>query len=234
MFCKKSREDERRYAYEKAIEAYWKHVDRYHTWMNYYALFNGALFVGFCTLLTATTKVSKKANDVFELTNNYEVLQIILCIVGLISAIAWLCSICGHEKWEMNWMNIIEYYENRNFRVYNLLIAGEEFMKVKNADNHKLKFDEYFKAYSTHKITINFVWYVICGWSVCLLYSLCNIFKCVLNNFLVESGMNRFCFGISSLCFIIIVYVFFIFFVRSILGNGFYSNVKGKYWINKK
>ena len=39
--------DERRYAYEKAIEAYWKHVDRYHTWMNYYAIFNGALFVGF-------------------------------------------------------------------------------------------------------------------------------------------------------------------------------------------
>ena len=33
--------DKRKYAYEKAIEAYWKHVDRYHTWMNYYALFYG-------------------------------------------------------------------------------------------------------------------------------------------------------------------------------------------------
>lgn len=51
-------DDRRKYAYEKAIEAYWKHVDRYHTWMNYYSLFNGALFVGYCTLLTATTKIS--------------------------------------------------------------------------------------------------------------------------------------------------------------------------------
>ena len=38
--------DKRRYAYEKAIEAYWKHVDRYHTWMNYYSLFNGAFVCG--------------------------------------------------------------------------------------------------------------------------------------------------------------------------------------------
>ena len=100
--------------------------------MNYYALFNGALFVGFCTLLTATTNISK-TNNTFELTNNYGLLQIILCAVGLISAIAWQCSILGHEKWEMNWMNIIEYYENKKLRVYNLLVVSKEFMKVKKA-----------------------------------------------------------------------------------------------------
>jgi len=30
----KEKEDKNKYAYEKAVEAYWKHVDRYHTWMN--------------------------------------------------------------------------------------------------------------------------------------------------------------------------------------------------------
>ena len=135
MFCKKSREDERRYAYEKAIEAYWKHVDRYHTWMNYYALFNGALFVGFCTLLCATNLIlaGKSGYEIENLTlegevvwlkNDYGFLQIVLCGIGLISAIAWCGSILGHEKWEKNWMNIITFYED--IGVYSILVTKSD------------------------------------------------------------------------------------------------------------
>lgn len=29
---------------------------RYHTWMNYYSLFNGALLVAYCTILVSTGK----------------------------------------------------------------------------------------------------------------------------------------------------------------------------------
>ena len=80
---KTTNEDKRKYAYEKAIEAYWKHVDRYHTWMNYYALFDGALLVAYCTLL-CETNIILTANGQFEikdlkvesgvlfLENNYE------------------------------------------------------------------------------------------------------------------------------------------------------------------
>ena len=57
VYSGNTEEDNRRYAYEKAIEAYWKHVDRYHTWMNYYAIFNGALFVGFCTLFARQVSI---------------------------------------------------------------------------------------------------------------------------------------------------------------------------------
>ena len=34
-------------AYDKAVESYQFHVQRYHTWVNYYAIFVGALFVAF-------------------------------------------------------------------------------------------------------------------------------------------------------------------------------------------
>lgn len=30
---------------------------RYHTWMNYYSLFNGALLVAYCTILVSTGQV---------------------------------------------------------------------------------------------------------------------------------------------------------------------------------
>ena len=42
-------------AYEKAIDAYQFHVQRYHTWVNYYAIFVGALFVAFYTILSGIT-----------------------------------------------------------------------------------------------------------------------------------------------------------------------------------
>lgn len=52
--------EQRRFMYQKAIEAYQYHVNRYHTWMNYYSIFTGALFVGFCSLTTATTEIKEK------------------------------------------------------------------------------------------------------------------------------------------------------------------------------
>ena len=146
-------EDKRRYAYEKAIEAYWKHVDRYHTWMNYYAIFNGALFVGFCTLLTATTEIRIITSTNFTLLNNYSILNLMLCILGFISSVSWLLSIKGHEKWERNWMNIIEEYEHK--KVYRLIMAKRDDIV-----------DKQFKAYSTHKITKLFVFTIILSWII--------------------------------------------------------------------
>ena len=218
MFCEKKR----KYAYEKAIEAYWKHVDRYHTWMNYYALFNGTLFVGFCTLLTATTKISEGCENstvILCLGNDYEFLQIILCFIGLISAVAWLYSILGHEKWEINWINIITRYEK--IGVYSILIATEDNIKTTNKNNHELTHNEYFKAYSTHKITTAFIFSVICGWGLCLVYALSKFF-CAKTN--------------DACCVILLVALLFIALIYMFKQNceyKLYSNVEGKYWINK-
>lgn len=234
MFCRRDCEDKRKYAYEKAIEAYWKHVDRYHTWMNYYALFNGALFVGFCTLLTATTKISEKCEDsnaTICLENDYGFLQIILCIIGLVSAIAWYCSILGHEKWEGNWMNIVLFYEDID--VYKILMVSSGDMEnLQEESSHRLIHGEKFKAYSTHKITKLFVFCIAIGWSLVILFSLC---PCLKNIFDEKMTIWHFfslviiIIGIIKLICLILFYIIFI-------SNGcdsLCSDVEGKYWINK-
>ena len=37
---------------------------RYHTWMNYYSLFNGALLVAYCTILVSTGKIVEMEGNI--------------------------------------------------------------------------------------------------------------------------------------------------------------------------
>lgn len=167
-------EDKRKYAYEKAIEAYWHHVNRYHIWMNYYALFNGALFVGFCTLLTATTKITYGENrsTMFRLENDYCWLLLVLCLMGLFSSICWKHSLEGHSHWMKNWMNIIEYYEDPENPVYKLLIVEAEAISnsIPNGMiSYRLPKNTKF-AKSTTMITSGFICSVNIGWFFLLIY----------------------------------------------------------------
>lgn len=211
--------DNNRYAYEKAIEAYWKHVDRYHTWMNYYAIFNGALFVGFCTLKTATSYVCK-VDNCYYLINNYEYLCLMICLLGVVASICWLTSILGHEKWECNWMNIIEKYEIDSHKVYRLIRVERKDMIFKNfPENEKEKKElldtDVFKAFSTHSITKTFVSFIIIGWLITVIIAGCE----VINSFIC-----------SSLLIILIVVSLIISVVALLIMGINYSNVKGKSW----
>lgn len=201
--------DERRYAYEKAIEAYWNHVDRYHTWMNYYAIFNGALFVGFCTLLTATTKISTENYLCYSLSNDYKPVYIVLSILGLISSMSWYLSIKGHEKWERSWMSIIEKYEFKD--VYRLIIAEKSDIVMEGIVPH------YFKAYSTHKITKLFVASVIISWGICPLLLF-------IGELIIKDSYT------ASYFIIIAIEGYYIFLValHCIERISIYSNIKGK------
>lgn len=222
--------DKRRYAYEKAIEAYWKHVDRYHTWMNYYSLFNGALFVGFCTFLTATTRV-KQDGDVFYLSNNYTCYVVFICLVGLIASICWRYSLLGHQAWERNWMNIIEYYEDSSNFVYSLLITNANDIEGLNGSSkeHKLKKDERFKAFSTHKVTLLFIGSVIVSWVLILLILLvCNICDNCVDGCCGCFICNR-CIFWSPVVGIIVLALLTIAFKGNLMPF-LYSSVEGKTW----
>lgn len=206
-----------RYAYEKAIEAYWHHMNRYHAWMNYYALFNGALFVGYCTLLTATSYITQLNEKFYCLTNNYQNLTLLLSILGIVASLCWLVSIKGHEMWEINWMNIIEKYEKEcGIKVYKLIVMDEQYMGIKgNGDKlHKvLDSEDYFKAFSTHSATKNFIFCIIIGWIIAFFSvfdtNVCTLVMLGTIVFVVGSVLNK----------------------TEILFK--YSNVKGKYWEKK-
>ena len=103
-------------AYEKAIAAYQFHVERYNTWMNYYSIFVGALFIAYYSI---------------KPDSNSEFILSAITIVGLISSACWLASFKGYYSWLKSWTNVIQFHENRiicndnTLRVYTLISKKE-------------------------------------------------------------------------------------------------------------
>ena len=59
-------EQRRRLKRYKLIFAHFNRMEqRYHTWMNYYSLFNGALLVAYCTILVSTGKIVEIWKGIF-------------------------------------------------------------------------------------------------------------------------------------------------------------------------
>lgn len=217
----------REFLYQQAINAYQFHVNRYHTWMNYYSIFTGALFVGFCSLNTATNQIEEgckmiidqcccsrnEGYEVYTVTNDYFLLIITICILGLISSICWLLSLCGHEKWEHNWMKNIEYYEDKeeheeaeSDKSYKSL----ELYKVINGDKNK------FNVFSTHTITKLFISGVIIGWVFCLSQIFCNKY------------CGQYCSILCCIISIVLILTFFMIVIFFCRKGRFYSDVTSK------
>ena len=81
--------------YEKAIEGRNFHYQNYNTWVNYYSIFNGALFIGYYSL------------------KDGDLLKTIIVLLGFVTAICWHLTVKGHYNWMISWINIVHEYENK-------------------------------------------------------------------------------------------------------------------------
>ena len=138
--------------YDKAISAYQFQVERYHTWMNYYSLFHGALLVALYSLINEKECYCN---------NNY--LSLIICLLGYIASLCWLGTVIGNAKWIKRWLDVIKEYEKENDKFSIYIKSGKDIEK----ENTFL---------STQKIMIFFVSFVCLSWivsaSILNLYSL--------------------------------------------------------------
>lgn len=101
-------------AYEKAIEAYQFHVQRYHTWVNYYAIFVGALFVAFYTVVSQLENI--RCNPCCDSGSFFSMwLPLLIMTLGWFTSICWLASIIGHYKWMNSWILIVKEREKLFF-----------------------------------------------------------------------------------------------------------------------
>lgn len=138
-------------AYEKAIEGYQFQVGRYNTWMNYYALFVGALFIALYSICTGKSLVIKEE----------EVKYLLL----LISAIGWLASFCwygallGYRKWNDHWMKVIQEKE----KTLTQLSYPSVYRDLPTTNKSGRRFAVGY--ISTQKITGVFVFCVILAWT---------------------------------------------------------------------
>ena len=79
--------------YEKAVEGRNLHYQQYSTWMNYYAMFTGAFFIGFYTL------------------RDNPLLSLIIAVLGYITSICWYYSLSGYYAWMVSWIELAHKYE---------------------------------------------------------------------------------------------------------------------------
>lgn len=137
-----------KFAYEQSIQAYQKHVERYNTWMNMYAIMTGALFVAF-----------------YSIYGKDKLLVLLISILGFLCSVCWLGAVKGHYEWMKSFIKIVKFNEKKYFGengpfVYSKVIASEK---------SKTKGNFLYGFFSTQKITLFFIKGVVLAWIFCLI-----------------------------------------------------------------
>lgn len=176
-------------AYEKAIEGYQFQVGRYNTWMNYYAIFVGALFIALYSVWP-----KNEGNTVNEINNviiggghytmnevvkapgqttwgNAGFLLILISVIGWFASICWYGALLGYRKWNEHWMSVIHEIETKNINKKNELDSYPLVYGKMPESNQQKPQVQYVPGYiSTQKITgicicaVAFAWCVVLGY----------------------------------------------------------------------
>ena len=158
--------------YEKAIEGRNLHYQSYNTWMNHYAIFTGAFFIGYYTIKSSDNSINP-------------ILSLLIVLIGYISAICWRHSLSGYYAWMISWIKLVQHYEvelhKLNYRIPFVYSYADEDLKDSK---------EFPQNYSTQKITGFFTSVVIIGWGVLIFVELYNCLN-VFFRFVIETRAER-------------------------------------------
>lgn len=144
--------------YKIAIDGYHNHFERYNHWMNMYAIFNGALFVGLHSI------IDKSCNpEGFDLL---PFLQLLIFALGCISSWFWFFSARGFYRWNISWVKTVAHHENECIQNFLANESKEDvyvykvFRKIGNEKCFETR------PFSTQKITQWFTGCVAFAWSM--------------------------------------------------------------------
>ena len=168
--------------YDRAIEAYQFQVNRYHTWMNYYSLFHGALLVAFYSVLD-------KVCDSIQNTAGESLCQwvpFIIALLGFITGICWCYTVIGNKTWINNWMFVIrkaalESGETKESVIYNQ-ISSKCTKCIKASGSVKYKGVEFL---STQKVMLIFTLAVTIAWGAVTYFCFPLEEKCIVCTILI-------------------------------------------------
>ena len=149
--------------YEKAIEGRFQHMSQFNYWMNMFAIFNGALFVGYYNVVKECT--CEKVNPccaTFILTS-------IILLLGVISSWLWFFSACGFYRWNISWINIVKKFEKEELGDKHVYRA---FAYPEDLENKKFV----TRPFSTQKLAKGFVLCVAIAWTLIAAFNTVKIF----------------------------------------------------------
>lgn len=158
----------RQIAYEQAIKGYQFHVQRYHTWVNYYAIFTGALFVAFYTTMPEAETFCFSCEPVCPLPSRLWMSFLIL-FLGWLASVCWLASIVGHYNWLLSWTRVLWQKERELFNTESkdtpsdIFVYRKVLIEKRNQTNPNNMLPGFV---STQKTTEIFVTLIILSWIV--------------------------------------------------------------------
>ena len=152
---------------------------RYHTWMNYYSLFNGALLVAYCTLLVSTGRIIKQHlpnETVYNLECSYWGFLALIALLGVIASYCWLLSMIGHNHWLNNWRRKLQ----KRYPAIMRDISGDSSLDSQLCTTlcGKRVLPGF---YSTFEVTKVFIWSVITAWIMIFIHALSQYVDCHLS-----------------------------------------------------
>lgn len=150
--------------YKLLITARNFHYDNFSKWMTYFYVAIGALFIGYCTLISDETPNP-------EITE----LKLLILIVGYIISVFWYLSSKGYYHWNINFISLVNHYEQN-------ILKFEEAERVYFIHANKNAQNDYLSPISganisTSKIAILFAFIISILWGVLLLRTL--IYDCL-------------------------------------------------------
>lgn len=98
--------------YKLAIEERKHLLSNYNTWMNIYAIINGALFVGFYTV-----------------SDEHKFISLPITFCGFLAGVAWFLFIKSYYSWIVSWIKVVCYYESKlkkNKKIYLYRLFGNK------------------------------------------------------------------------------------------------------------
>lgn len=137
-----------KFYYEKAIEGRNKIYESYNHWVNLWAIFTGALFVGYYNV-------------------KCDGLQLLLSLLGIVASICWLNSGRGYYWWLKSWISIVQRYEKKLNELASKEAVNYDFEKYGvyskyiNTESDKSK-----TGISTQRVTFFFIKAVVGGWDI--------------------------------------------------------------------
>lgn len=197
--------------YEKAIEGRFQHMSQFNYWMNMFAIFNGALFVGYYNVVKECT--CEKVNPccaTFILTS-------VILLLGVISSWLWYFSVRGFYRWNISWINIVKKFEKEELVDKHVYRA---FAYPKDLENNKFA----TTPFSTQKLAKAFVFCVAIAWSLIAAFNIVKMFIPVFSEKICDV-MKWVILGIFAVAAI------FLIFVAAYIGRE--SDLKDSHYVYK-
>ena len=178
--------------YEKEIEARNLQYQNYNTWANYYALFTGALFVGYYTTLSKCDGPS--------------LFSLLIVLVGLATSICWNLTVKGHYHWMLSYIKVLHNYEKelaailkerklKDWRAYSIFLEPKE--------------DSSHANISSQKMTARFTLIISIVWCVLSVMELQEVIFEIWENFHSTQCFGYVCSFVISALIVVVVYLIF-------------------------